>query len=133
MCIRDSFVGHIENGRKHAFEVWVNGSEQPRGLGALAKTLSMDMRAKDLGWLRVKLDALAKAGGDPFEMPFPPNGERKLMPALVAAFAQIVRWRIEQLASGLSEEIFALRAEQGTSPLTDAMFALKEPKTGTDG
>jgi ribonucleoside-diphosphate reductase alpha chain len=33
------FVGHVENGRPHAFEVWVNGSEQPRGLGALAMTL----------------------------------------------------------------------------------------------
>jgi ribonucleoside-diphosphate reductase alpha chain len=127
------FVSHIENGHPHAFEVWVNGSEQPRGLGALAKTLSMDMRAKDLAWLRLKLDALAKAGGDPFEMPFPPGGERKLMPSLVSAFAQIVRWRIEQLASGLSEEPFALRAEQGGSPIIDAMFALKEPKTGTDG
>ena len=127
------FVSHVENGYPHPFEVWVNGSEQPRGLGALAKTLSMDMRAKDLGWLRLKLDALAKAGGDPFDMPFPPAGERKRTPSLVAAFAQIVRWRVEQLASGLSEERFALRAEQGTSPLMDAMFALKEPKTGTDG
>ena len=41
------FVGHVENGSTHAFEVWVNGSEQPRGLGAVAKTLSMDMRAND--------------------------------------------------------------------------------------
>ena len=127
------FVSHIENGHPHAFEVWVNGSEQPRGLGALAKTLSMDMRAKDLQWLRLKLDALAKAGGDPFEMPFPPGGERKLMPSLVAAFAQIIRWRVEQLASGLSEDSFSLMAEQGSSPIIDAMFALKEPKTGTDG
>jgi len=127
------FVSHLENGHPHAFEVWVNGSEQPRGLGALAKTLSMDMRAKDLGWLRLKLDALAKAGGDAFEMPFPPGGERKLMPSLVAAFAQVVRWRVEQLASGLSDETFNLMAEQGSSPIIDAMFALKEPKTGTDG
>jgi len=127
------FVSHIENGHPHAFEVWVNGSEQPRGLGALAKTLSMDMRAKDLAWLRLKLDALAKAGGDAFDMPFPPGGESKRMPSLVAAFAQIVRWRVEQLASGLSEEAFNLRAEQGSSPIIDAMFALKEPKTGTDG
>jgi ribonucleoside-diphosphate reductase alpha chain len=127
------FVSHVENGHPHAFEVWVNGSEQPRGLGALAKTLSMDMRAKDLGWLRLKLDALAKAGGDAFEMPFPPSGEKKRMPSLVAAFAQIVRWRIEQLAAGLSEESFTLMAEQGTSPIIDAMFSLKEPKTGTDG
>ncbi|HXZ53086.1 MAG TPA: adenosylcobalamin-dependent ribonucleoside-diphosphate reductase, partial [Burkholderiales bacterium] len=72
------FVGHVENGKPHAFEVWVNGSEQPRGLGALAKTLSMDMRANDAAWLRLKLDTLAKAAGDDaFEMPFPPHGERR--------------------------------------------------------
>src|SRR5204862_3623192 len=89
-------------GAPHPFEVWVNGSEQPRGLGALAKTLSMDMRADDHAWLKLKLDALAKAGGDePFDMPFPPTGEPKRMPSMVSAFAQVVRWRVEQLASGL--------------------------------
>src|SRR4029078_3141738 len=51
------FVGHIETGIRHPFEVWVTGSEHPRGLGALAKTLSMDMRANDAGWLKLKLDA----------------------------------------------------------------------------
>ncbi|HKU46410.1 MAG TPA: adenosylcobalamin-dependent ribonucleoside-diphosphate reductase, partial [Burkholderiales bacterium] len=128
------FVGHIENGRPHPFEVWVNGSEQPRGLGALAKTLSMDMRANDSAWLKLKLDTLAKAGGDePFEMPFPPGGEKKLMPSIVSAFAQIVRWRVEQLNLGLTEEPFRLAAEEASSPVLDAMFALKEPKTGTDG
>jgi ribonucleoside-diphosphate reductase alpha chain len=127
------FVGHVENGKPHAFEVWVNGSEQPRGLGALAKTLSMDMRANDSAWLKLKLDTLAKAGGDePFEMPFPPRGEKKLMPSVVSAFAQIVRWRVEQLQSGLEGD-FSLAAEEATSPVLDAMFALKEPKTGTDG
>ncbi|MGH8725327.1 MAG: adenosylcobalamin-dependent ribonucleoside-diphosphate reductase [Burkholderiales bacterium] len=128
------FVGHVENGRPHAFEVWVNGSEQPRGLGALAKTLSMDMRADDSAWLRLKLDTLAKAAGDaPFEMPFPPGGEKKLMPSVVSAFAQVVRWRVEQLQSGLTDETFRLAAEPASSPVLDAMFALKEPKTGTDG
>ncbi len=127
------FVGHVENGRPHAFEVWVNGSEQPRGLGALAKTLSMDMRADDSAWLKLKLDTLAKAGGgEPFEMPFPPGGEKKLMPSVVSAFAQVVRWRVEQLQSGL-EGSFALSSEEASSPVLDAMFALKEPKTGTDG
>jgi ribonucleoside-diphosphate reductase alpha chain len=128
------FVGHVENGKPHAFEVWVNGSEQPRGLGALAKTLSMDMRANDSAWLKLKLDTLAKAGGDePFEMPFPPRGEKKLMPSVVSAFAQIVRWRVEQLQSGVGQEVFQLAAEEASSPVLDAMFALKEPKTGTDG
>ena len=118
------FVGHVENGRKHAFEVWVNGAEQPRGLGALAKTLSMDMRANDPGWLRLKLDTLAKAGGDePFDLAMPPHGERKRMPSVVSAFAQVVRWRVEQLG------VF----HDGPTAVLDAMFSLKEPKTGTGG
>ena len=128
------FVGHVENGMPHPFEVWVNGSEQPRGLGALAKSLSMDMRANDQAWLRLKLDALAKTrGDDAFDMPFPPRGEKRRMPSVVSAFAQIVRWRVEQLHAGLSDETFKLASEQGSSPVVDAMFALKEPKTGTDG
>ena len=118
------FVGHVENGRKHAFEVWVNGAEQPRGLGALAKTLSMDMRANDPGWLRLKLDTLAKAGGDePFDLAMPPHGETKRMPSVVSAFAQVVRWRVEQLG------VF----HDGPTAVLDAMFSLKEPKTGTGG
>ena len=49
------FVGHVENElHAHPFEVWVNGGEQPRGLGAVAKTLSMDMRANDPAWLRAQ-------------------------------------------------------------------------------
>ncbi len=118
------FVGHVENGKPHPFEVWVNGSEQPRGLGALAKTLSMDMRANDPGWLKLKLETLAKAAGDDaFDMPFPPSGERKRMPSIVSAFAQLVRWRAEQLQAFREAE----------TPVLDAMFSLKEPKTGTDG
>jgi ribonucleoside-diphosphate reductase alpha chain len=118
------FVGHVENGKPHAFEVWVNGSEQPRGLGALAKTLSMDMRAKDPGWLKLKLETLAKAAGDePFDMPFPPSGEKKRMPSIVSAFAQILLYR--------ARELDAFR--DAPCPVLDAMFSLKEPKTGTDG
>jgi ribonucleoside-diphosphate reductase alpha chain len=128
------FVGHVENGIKHPFEVWVNGSEQPRGLGALAKSLSMDMRANDREWLKLKLDALAKTrGDDAFEMPFPPRGEKKLMPSVVSAFAQIIRWRVEQFYAGMADESFKLAAEQGSSPVMEAMFAMKEPKTGPDG
>src|SRR5437868_13645773 len=115
------FVGHVENGAPHPFEVWVNGSEQPRGLGALAKTLSMDMRANDHAWLKLKLDALAKAGGDePFAMPFPPRGEKKRMPSIVSAFAQVVRWRVEQLYAGLDGD-FSLREAQGASPVLESM------------
>jgi ribonucleoside-diphosphate reductase alpha chain len=55
------------------------------------------------------------------------------MPSVVSAFAQVVRFRVEQLESGLSQDNFELRSEQASSPVMDAMFALKEPKTGTDG
>ncbi len=124
------FVGHVEadgteSTRPHAFEVWVNGAEQPRGIGALAKTLSMDMRANDAGWLKLKLESLAKAAGDDaFDMAFPPNGERKRMPSVVSALAQVVRWRVEHLGA---------LSDGAATPLLDAMFSLKEPKTGTDG
>ncbi len=121
------FVGHIENGggRAWPFEVWVNGAEQPRGLGALAKTLSMDMRANDRGWLKLKLDTLARTRGDDVcSIPFPPDGEVRPVPSIVSAVAQIVRWRLEQLT--------ALDVD-GPTPVLDALFSHKEPKTGTDG
>jgi len=120
------FVGHVENGDPHPFEVWVNGAEQPRGLGAVAKTLSMDMRAQDRAWLRMKLDILARtAGDDAFDCPMPPAGEAQRVPSVVAAFARIVRHRVDQLGT--------LVKPDGESPVLDALFAKKEPKTGTDG
>ena len=107
------------------FEVWVNGAEQPRGLGALAKTLSMDMRVNDPQWLKLKLDALATVAEErSFEMPFPPHGERRLFPGVVAATASVIRWRCEQLG--------ALH-DAGPTPVLDAMFSRDEPRTGTAG
>ena len=119
--------GHNTNKKHHPFEVWVNGSEQPRGLGALAKSLSMDMRTRDPVWVRMKLEMLMKtAGDDVFDMPMPPNGEVQRMPSLVAAFAHLLKYRIEELG--------ALEASaDATTPMMDALFAKKEPKTGTDG
>ena len=107
------------------FEVWVNGAEQPRGLGALAKTLSMDMRVNDAAWLKLKLDALATVAEErSFEMPFPPTGEARLFPGVVAATAAVIRWRCETLG--------ALQ-EGGPAPMLDAMFSREEPRTGTSG
>ncbi len=126
------FVGYVENDRENGapypFEVWVNGNEQPRGIGAVAKTLSMDMRAQDAKWLRVKLDMLARAGGDAFECAMPPEGKLERVPSIVAAFARIVRYRIDQLGA-LAEQ----SEPGGKSPVLDALFAKKEPKTGPDG
>jgi ribonucleoside-diphosphate reductase alpha chain len=121
------FVSHTSNGHNHPFEVWVNGAEQPRGLGALAKSLSMDMRTQDQVWVRMKLEMLMKtAGDDAFDMPMPPDGEVQRMPSLVSAFAHLLKYRIEELG--------ALEAgPDATTPMMDALFAKKEPKTGTDG
>jgi ribonucleoside-diphosphate reductase alpha chain len=44
---------------------------------------------------------------------------------MVAAFARIVRFRVDQLE--------ALGKPNARSPVLDALFARKEPKTGTDG
>jgi len=111
--------------RNLPFEAWVNGAEQPRGLGALAKTLSMDMRANDAAWLKLKLDALATVSEErSFQMPMPPHGEPRLFPGVVAATAAVIRWRCEQLG--------ALQ-EGGATPVIDAMFSRDEPRTGTSG
>ena len=109
------------------FEVWVNGAEQPRGLGALAKTLSMDLRTNDAAWLQLKLDALATVAEErPFEMPFPPHGEQRPFPGVVAATAAVIRWRCEQLGT--------LPPPPGrATPVMDALFARDEPHTDPSG
>jgi ribonucleoside-diphosphate reductase alpha chain len=113
--------------RPRPFEVWVNGAEQPRGLGALAKTLSMDLRAKDAAWVQLKLDALATVQEEhSFEMPFPPHGELRRFPGVVAATAAVIRWRCEQLGLWSGDASAA-------TPVLDAMFSRDEPHTGPSG
>ncbi len=125
------FVGELspeEGGGAKPFEVWVNGAEQPRGLGALAKTLSMDLRANDPAWLELKLDALATVAEEhSFEMPFPPSGERRLFPGVVAATAAVIRWRCNQLKALASDN------PNLPTPVMDAMFSRGEPQTGPSG
>jgi ribonucleoside-diphosphate reductase alpha chain len=119
------FVGHVENGRAQPFEVWVNGEQTPRGLGAFAKNLSMDMRAQDREWLKLKLESLARTPGAPIQVPMPPDGRLVPVPGAVSAFAQVVRHRCEAL--GVFDD------EAGEAPLVEAMFSRKEPKSGVDG
>jgi ribonucleoside-diphosphate reductase alpha chain len=122
------FIGQIDShGQAAPFEVWVNGAEQPRGLGAIAKTLSMDMRSEDRAWLKMKLDALAKARDEQgFMLAMPPSGERVYQNGVVAAFANIVQWRCDQLGT------FKDLASRST-PMLDALFSKKEPKAGPLG
>src|SRR3970040_2276693 len=118
------FIGHIENGKTFPFEVWVNGAEQPRGLGAVAKTLSMDMRANDQAWLKLKLDVLARTIGEPsFGMAFPPNGQKKTVPGVVSAFAQVIGYRCKQLG--------ALEGS-GPTPVLRGLFSRPEAKNANE-
>jgi ribonucleoside-diphosphate reductase alpha chain len=121
-------VGHVDGvdgAKPQMLEVWVNGSDAPRGLGAIAKSLSMDMRADDTQWLKAKLDSLLRVTGeDGFEMPCPFDGSVKFMPSSVAALATIVKARCEQLGVFDGE---------GNSPIYDALMSPREPKTGTNG
>jgi len=122
------FIGYVENGpngdEKHPFEVWVNGAEQPRGAGAIAKALSMDMRTRDTAFLKAKLDSLARVHDQAFDLPMPPNGELQRVPSAVAAMAILVRHCCEEL--GVFERT-------GDTPVLDALMSPKEPKTGASG
>jgi len=77
---------------------------------------------------------LAKTPGDEsFEMPFPPTGEKRMVPSVVAGVAQVVRWRCDQLGA-LDEKSPDLLSPDGRPhPVLDAMFAVHEPKTGSSG
>ena len=120
------FVGHVENGGRHPFEVWVNGEQTPRGLAALAKNLSMDMRAQDRAWLKLKLDSLAKTPGAPFTVAMPPDGPPgRRSPATSAPSPRWCEYRCGALG--------VFDGEEGETPLVDAMFSRKEPKSGVDG
>lgn len=108
------------------FEVWVLGGQTPRGLDAIAKMLSTDMRANDRAWLENRFSMLAKAKGDAFEMPMPPHAERVTVPSATAAFARLLQWRYNELG--------ALHyTKDDPSPVMDALFVPNEPRTGTDG
>jgi ribonucleoside-diphosphate reductase alpha chain len=119
-------VGHVEQASgARPFEVWVTGNEQPRGLAAIAKTLSMDLRCDDTAWVAKKLDSLAATSGqDGFALELE-AGRSEPMPSLVAGLARIVRHRCESL--GLFTE------PPASTPMLDALISRKEPKTGTDG
>jgi ribonucleoside-diphosphate reductase alpha chain len=85
----------------------------------------MDMRSNDRGWLKAKLESLMKASGDDaFDLPLPPEGELTRVPSLVAGFARLVHQRCVDLGAF---------AEEGETPVLDALMSPKEPKTGPDG
>ena len=115
-------VVHAENGSPttgYPFEVWV-GDGAPRGLRALCKSLSMDMRSLDRGWLKMKLESLFTAPGEAFDMTLP-NGVEIRASSAVSAFARIVHHRCSQLGAFSDEKL-------ASTPVVDALMSRKEPK-----
>ncbi|MDN5872816.1 MAG: adenosylcobalamin-dependent ribonucleoside-diphosphate reductase, partial [Sinobacteraceae bacterium] len=118
------FIGHVENGEKTPFEVWVNGAEQPRGLGATAKLLSMDMRSRDRAWLQTKLRALAKTRGTRAVTIRDAHGNPVTYASPTAAMVALVEQRCRELGS--------FDTEGRAHPVLDALMSPKEPKTSGD-
>jgi ribonucleoside-diphosphate reductase alpha chain len=119
-----SFVVFVSDVAGRPFEVWTSGARPPRGLGALAKALSLDMYTQDAQWVRRKLGILAKTVGANVAMLDPATGEPVTVSSAVAALARLVQFRFDTLGTGVEPEV---------SPLLDALIAPREPKTGTDG
>lgn len=107
------FVGETE--RREPYEVWVTGGEAPRGLGALAVTLSNDMASRDRQWLKKKLATLMEASVDTeaFSMEMPPEGQPRYAPSLVAAMAMHIDYRLNELGTFHNE---------GPTPVLDSLL-----------
>ena len=111
-------IGHVENGRSHPFEVWILSNEQPRCLGAVAKTLSADMRTQDRAWLNKKLEVLESITGS-LSIDLPLGSSRLRASSNSAAIARVIRYRLSQLGvSGpeVGEE----------TPLVDALMHVRD-------
>lgn len=117
-------VGHVSNGRAHPFEVWTLGGEQERGLGAVAKTLSADMRTDDLNWLSMKLTALRTVAGDS-QIHLQLGDELIVASSASAALSRVVEYRLLQLGLG--------SFELEPSALIDALMSKQEPDVGPEG
>lgn len=133
------FVGYTQNGVNHPFEVWVNGSEQPRGLGAIAKALSMDLRSADRSFVKAKLDSLEKVvADDGFDLEMPPDGTVVRVPSLVSGFAKLLKHCINDLEDNppsikVGETGPRDLIGHSMTPMMDALMSAKEPKTDADG
>jgi ribonucleoside-diphosphate reductase alpha chain len=123
-------------GNKTPFEVWVQGRKAPRGLGAIAKTLSLDLRAADKGWVAKKLAALSKTQGEtPFQLPMPPHGEPEWVSSACQAVAKLILWRADYLGALDDDDSTPMEEREWIKrqPLMESLFSEKEPKTGAGG
>lgn len=93
----------LENGQRRPFSLWLSG-DYPHSLDGLAKSLSLDMRVTDPGWLARKLNQLIdvrEERGD-FWAWVPGTEKQQNYPSTVAYVAALVQFRFKQL--GLLDE-----------------------------
>ena len=114
------FVGQDDS--NVPFEAWVNGANQPRGLGAIAKLLSIDMRAGDASWVKFKLERLARADSGAAFKAAVPGGEMKDFGGVVPYFAALVSTRCEELGAFGS-------LDGSPSPIMGSLLFKREPKS----
>lgn len=110
------------------FEAWALGSTPPRGLDAIAKLLSADMRVGDAGWLEKKLACLKRTPGEPVQIALPGRSGSVLAASPTAAFSELVRARAQALGYLATDDTPAV-----AGPVMKALFSAREPKTGTSG
>lgn len=118
-------IGQTDNGGPHPFEVWATGAEQPRAIGAVAKTLSADMRTQDRAWLDLKLRSLVSVtDGRNITLPFPDQPFR--CTSASAALGAVIGYRLRQLGVESPDHGEA-------TPLVDALYSAMEPASGPEG
>lgn len=118
-------VGYQMKDKAEPLEVFVMGNEQPRGLAAIAKVMSLDMRSGDAGWLKMKLESLAgTVADDAFEMNDPFTGKRVMTSSLVSGYARLVEHALTSINA------FENNTE---THMVDSLFSAKEPKTESQG
>ena len=118
-------ISHIHSGHDASpFEVWIVGDGAPRGMSALAKSISMDMRTLDRAWLLKKLQALQKVDDQHFNITMPDGIEIEVKSS-VEAVSKLIEFRCREL--GVFDDA------NGETPLIDALMSKREPKTTADG
>ena len=129
------FVGHVEEeGSAFPFEVWVNGASsraasarwRRRCRWTCAPTTARGSRSSSTRSRR-------RRATTPSRCPSRRTASGSSCRASSPAFAQVVRWRCEQLGALDEKSPDLLSPEGRPHPVLDAMFAVEEPRTGTDG
>jgi len=119
---QSALVGHVRARPERIVEAWVTEAEQPRGWGGREDAL--DGTCARTTRLCPEAETLAKTSATRLRYAFPAARGEEAHARAYARGRAAVRWQCEQLS--------ALPDEQH-GPVLDAMFSLKEPKTGADG